>query len=100
MSEKQKFTPQDIRPKNDEQSDISAATLRLLGIGLRNHDRATLDGVKAKLQVTYGEEVGGRVYDEFEFRAILGLNIANIRRNYPEIQADWLDRLETQSIKV
>lgn len=88
------------RPQSDEQAEFSMATTRLLGIGIRNHDQRTLDGVRSRLETAYGEVIGGRVFEELQFRAILGINIRDIRRNYPDVQGEWLDRLEEQSIRV
>lgn len=92
--------PFEIRPQHDEQADFSMATLRLLGIGLRPYDQKTLNGVKSRFVAEYGEVAGPRIFEEFQFRAIMGINITSIRENYPEVQGEWLDRLEKQSIKV
>lgn len=87
-------------PQHDEQVDFSMATYRLLGIGFRPYDKKTLDGVRSRLEEEYGQVTGRRVFEDLQFKAILGINISSIRENYPEVHGEWFDDLEKQSIKV
>lgn len=89
----------EIRPQNDDQADFSMATMRLLGIGLRPYNAEILEGVKARLVNMHGEEIGGKVFEELKYRAILGINIASIREKLPELPDGFFGELETKSMK-